>query len=171
MAGTIIHEALDPAAATVVLYQDIGWTVAVAVFALGLRFLAGRVDKPRPRGEKRRRAESMGMLEADRATAKATTGTLRRALLFYRFHRPSANIVRIIFYLWTLSLPYWAAGFLLAALDERYYFPGNTVHFLAFIGYAVALRYWAALLETRRMGGEASRVAASATTADKSRGE
>jgi hypothetical protein len=140
-AGGIIHNTLDPSAPTDVLYSDIIWMLVVAVLALSLRFWAGRVDKPRPEGRKPSRV------------------TLRHALLFYRFHRPAARIVRIIFYILALALPLLAAGLITAAWAYRYWLPGSMVQLVAFIGYAVALRYWAASLEATRKDGEADRVA------------
>ena len=153
MAATNIHDALNPAAATKVAYQDAMWILVMAALALSLRFLAGRVDKLRPEVGRQRRV------------------SLRRALLFYRFHRPAARIVRIILYIWALFSVVWAVGVLEVDLDQHYWFAGDTVQFVAFIGYAVALRYWAASLEATRESGEASRVASSATTVGESWGE
>lgn len=172
--GGIIHDALDPATATEILYQDIAILLVTAVVALGLRFWIGRIDKPRPRGRKRRGVQSMDTLEGELAppdTAEAMKGTLRRVLLFYPFHRPAARIARLVLYIWVTFSTVFAALLLMSAWGYPYYFPGTTVQILAFIGYAVALRYWAASLEATRKDSEASRVPFSTATVDKPRGQ
>jgi len=90
--GGLIHDVLEPqGVATARLYGDLVQISALVVLAMGLRFWARRVEKASAEGQKRRRV------------------TLRRALLLYRFDRPAARIVRIVFYLWTLSWAMWAA--------------------------------------------------------------
>jgi hypothetical protein len=120
---------------------DIVGLIALVLLAMGLRFWAERVEKSGPEGQKRHRV------------------TLRRALLFYRFDRPAAKIVRIIFYAWTLFVVMYAYG---TVIDEPRYIPSGVSYLVGFVGYAVALRFWATSLEARRKDNGVS-VASSAT--------
>jgi hypothetical protein len=125
---------------------------ALVLLAIGLRRWAQRVEKARPEGQKRHGV------------------TLRRALLFYRFHRSAARFVRIIFYIWALWVGVSVVGLVATAFFEPKAFLGYLFLLFGYVGYAVALRYWAASLETRN-GSGASPMAPSVTTAGESRGE
>jgi hypothetical protein len=143
-----MHDILDPQGQY--LPADLIGAIALVLLAMGLRVWVGRAEKANSQGRTRRRV------------------TLRRALLFYRFDRPAAKIVRIIFYSWTVLLAVWTAGTIAADQAEPYYIPGDVIWLVGFVAYAVALRYWAASLEARRKDSAASRVASSATTGGES---
>lgn len=101
----------------------------LAVLALSLRVLVGFVERSRPDGQKRGRR------------------TLRRALLLYRFDRRAARVIRIIFYIYALCSVVVSLLLLWSGVLYLRYLPGDIIQVVAFIGWAVALRYWAASLE------------------------
>ena len=148
MVGSVINAILEPHGQY--LPADIVILIALVLLAMGFRLWAQWVEKARPEGQNRRRV------------------TLRRALLLCRFDRPAAKIVRIIFYSWILFVVVNAAGRIAAYRTEPYYIPGDVIFFVGFVGYAAALRYWAASLEARHQDSGVSGVASSATTVGES---
>lgn len=147
-AGAFTDDALDRKHLGEVLVSDIVIASILAVLALSLRVLVGLVERSRPDGQKRGRR------------------TLRRALLLYRFDRRAARVIRIIFYIYALCSVVFSLSLLWDGVHYPRYLPGDIIQVVAFIGWAVALRYWAASLELAGKGNEASRVAASATAVD-----
>ena len=122
-------------------FENVIVTAVLMGIAVALRFWAVRAEKLRPPTEKRNRM------------------TLRRALLLYRFNRPAATIARIVFYLWaTLVLLLYAIGSVALAFEDPRLIPGLVISLSGFVGWAAALRYWAASLDARA-GGEMGRVA------------
>jgi hypothetical protein len=151
--GAAITFALNPEATTglhtyffgKLFYLHLGTISASIVVAMVLRFCAIRVEKSRPAREKQ-----------GRVTIRQDPQV--RALLFYRFNRPAAKIVRIIFYIWALLCIWLAIAGSALVFDDPSYVPGIVSMLAVFVGWAVALRYWAVSLDARA-GGEMSRVA------------
>ena len=122
-------------------FGDAVFIAGAMVVAIALRFWALRVEKSVATSEKRNRM------------------TLRRALLLYRFHRPAARVARILFYLWAASyLLLTVIGLFVMAAEDPGLIPGEVIMLSGFVGWTVALRYWAASLDARA-AGEMSRVA------------
>jgi hypothetical protein len=118
----------------------------LVLLAIGLRRWAQHAENASSEGQKRHGV------------------TLSRALLFYRIHRPAAKIVRILFYIWALCATVAVVRLVTTAFLAPKSFLGYLLLLVGFLGYAVALRYWAASLETRN-GSGVSPLVSSATTA------
>jgi hypothetical protein len=103
-------------------------TIVIAVFTLGLRFWVGFVENPRSEKTKVRQV------------------TLRHSLLFYRLNRRAAKVVRLIFYGWVAFLAWFATRAVIDVRDHPGELAADVALSIAFIGYAVGLRYWAASL-------------------------
>jgi hypothetical protein len=136
--GGAIHSTLDPQRLGVsrylfgeYFYTDVVVILALTVFAIALRFCAICAEKSTPTGEKRSRP------------------TLRRALLLYSFTSRGAKVVRVVFYLWLVFSTALAIGFVSDVIHEPLGLLSGVVQFVGIVGYAVALRYWAASLEAR----------------------
>lgn len=144
LTGFVISDAVS-GRDTPYFLPDVIVTAVMALFTLGLRFLAGFVEKQRTEHEKRRRI------------------TIRRALLLYRLHRHSANIVRIIFYAW-IALAILSALAVVGSANDPSYIPTAVALLIASIGYAVGFRYWAASLGATREAKETSTTRSSPAT-------
>jgi hypothetical protein len=103
-------------------------------------------------------------VEKSEPTAQNRRLTLRSALLLYRFKRPAAAIARIVFWFWTaLTILMAAIATVLTGFDEPRLIPVNLVSLVAFVGWAVGLRYWAVSLN-ERTATETSRASPATTT-------
>jgi hypothetical protein len=89
---------------------------------MAFRFLALQVEKSKPTAQNRRL-------------------TFRSALLLYRFKRPAAAIARIVFWAWTALTILLAIANGASAFDDPRLIPANLVALVAFVGWAVGLRY------------------------------
>jgi hypothetical protein len=69
--------------------------------------------------------------------------TLRDALLWYRFNGIRAHIARIVYWLWLAFLVAVVVLIVIAAIDDLGVLPSNIVALIAWVGWAVGLRYWA----------------------------
>jgi hypothetical protein len=154
-AGNAITVVLDPHERGKYLWGNTAAVMVVAAVALGLRFWVGVAEARRPKGEK-----------AHRVTLGHSLSLLRRWFLLYRFHRRTANVVRILFYA-SLGTAIFIATGLLDELDKPV-LASNASLVIALAGYAVGLRYWAASLEATRKNGRASHTLSPATTIDES---
>jgi hypothetical protein len=81
-------------------------------------------------------------VEESQATA-APRMTVRRALLLYRFKGPRATIARFVFHCWVALTVLIAVLTVVSAFDDPRVLPSNLVAFVAWVGWAVGLRYWA----------------------------
>jgi hypothetical protein len=70
-------------------------------------------------------------------------------LLLYRFKRPAAAIARIVFWVWTALTILDAVATVFTAFNDPRTIPANLVALVAFVGWAVGLRYWAVSLDSR----------------------
>jgi hypothetical protein len=130
--GLVARDLLDPNSEHLVgLQGDMITLFVVVLLTVGFRVSAERAENARPeRKEPHQRV-------------------VRRALLFHRFHGPAAKFVRILFYGWILCGVIPAASVLLAELGNPLRIPGSVLFSATFVGYAVALRYWAVSLDER----------------------
>ena len=129
--GVLMHDFLDPSAQSRSdIPVDLIMLTVVVLLTAVFRVWAERAENSNPEGQERHRI------------------TLRRALLFYRFHERAANVVRSIFYCWILFLVIPTVGVMFGA--ELCYVPGRVLYLFTFAAYAVALRFWAVSLDERR---------------------
>jgi hypothetical protein len=75
--------------------------------------------------------------------------TLRRALLLCRFKGTRATIARFVFHCWVALTVLVAVAAVLSTVDDPRMLPSNLVAFIAWIGWAIGLRYWAVSLNER----------------------
>jgi hypothetical protein len=89
-------------------------------------------------------------VEVSQATAAPRDRmTLRRALLLYRFKGTRATIARFVFHCWVALTVLVAVAAVLSTVDDPRMLPSNLVAFIAWIGWAIGLRYWAVSLNER----------------------
>jgi hypothetical protein len=127
------------------IYGDLMAVAAVTVIAMALRFWSLRVENSQPTAQPRSRL------------------TFRRALLLYRFHRPAASIARIIFWFWAALAIIVVIAAVLGAFDEPRLIPASLIGLVAWVGWAIGLRYWAASLN-ERTATNANRASSDTTT-------
>jgi hypothetical protein len=111
------------------VYGDLIAVAVVTVIAMALRFWSLRVEESEPTQHPRL--------------------TLRRALLLYRFKRPAAAIARIVFWFWAALTVLIVIAAVLGAFDEPRLIPSSLVGLVAWVGWAIGLRYWATSLNER----------------------
>jgi hypothetical protein len=112
------------------IYGDLIAICVMTVLAMTFRFSALHVEKSEPAAQNRRL-------------------TFRSALLLYPFNWPAAAIARIVFWFWAALTIVMAIATMLSGFDERLLIPVNLVSLVAFVGWAVGLRYWAISLNAR----------------------
>ncbi len=112
------------------IYADLIAICVMTVIAMAFRFSALHVEKSEP-------------------TARYRRLTLRRALLLYRFKRPTAAIARTVFWFWTAVTILLAMTIVLSVFDDPRLIPANLAALVAFAGWAIGLRYWAFSLNER----------------------
>jgi hypothetical protein len=127
------------------IYGDLIAVAAVTVIAMALRFWSLRVEKSQPAAQPRSHL------------------TFRRALLLYRFHRLTASIARIIFWFWAALAIIVVIAAVLGAFDEPRLIPASLIGLVAWVGWAIGLRYWAASLN-ERTATNANRASSDTTT-------
>jgi hypothetical protein len=113
------------------VYGDLIAVAVMTVVAMSLRFWSLRIEEAEPTDPPRSRM------------------TLRRALLLYRFKRPTARIARIVFWLWAALALLVVIASALSAFDDPRLLPSNLFSLIAWTGWAVGIRYWAASLNER----------------------
>jgi hypothetical protein len=112
------------------IYADLLGIVLYTVVAMAFRFWSLRAE------------ESHAAAPHDRMT-------LRRALLFYRFTGARAMFARFIFHLWLLFAILIVVATVISAFQDPRVVPSNVVGLVAWVGWTVGLRYWAASLDER----------------------
>ena len=110
------------------LTEDFIGLIVSAVLTLAFRFWAVSAQKP------------------ESGTRKTRPRRFRRALLLYRLHRGAASLVRIIFYCWIVFVVWSAQHFVVRVRQDINLLPAELAIFIALVGWAVGLRYWAASL-------------------------
>lgn len=107
------------------IYADLLGIVMYTLIAMGFRFWALRAE------------------EAPSEGAPQQKMTLRNALLLYRFNGIRANIARVIFWLWVLLTVFVIVAIVISAYQDPRTIPSNLVVLVAWVGWAIGLRYWA----------------------------
>ena len=75
--------------------------------------------------------------------------TFRRALLLYRFRRPTAVIARIVFYFFVVLTILITADAVVAIYNDPRLIPANLLAVATYAGWTVGVRYWAVSLDDR----------------------
>jgi hypothetical protein len=112
------------------IYADLIGIVIYTVIAMGFRFWSLRAE------------ESQVSAPRDRIT-------VRRALLFYRFNGIRAKVARFVFHLWVLFTILVIVATVVTTVEDPRALPSNLVATIAWLGWAVGLRYWAVSLDER----------------------
>jgi hypothetical protein len=126
------------------IYGDLIAIFVLMVVAMAFRFGSLHVEKSEP-------------------TAWSRRLTLRSALLLYRFNRPAAAIARIVFWVWTALTFAIAIASVVAVFNDPRLILADLLALVAFVGWAVGLRYWAVSLN-ERVRTEVSRASSVPTT-------
>lgn len=117
------------------IYTDLIGIVLYTLIAMGFRFWSLRAE------------------ESQATAAPGGRMTLRRALLLYRFKGPRALFARFVFHCWVLLMVLIVIATVLSSVDDPRSLPSNLVGFVAWVGWAIGLRYWAASLNDRAVAG------------------
>ena len=112
------------------IYADLLGIVLYTLIAMGFRFWSLRAE------------------ESQTTTPRARM-TLRRALLFYRFTGFRAMLARFVFHFWLFFTVLVVAATVVSTFEDPRALPSNLVALIAWIGWAVGLRYWAVSLNER----------------------
>lgn len=113
------------------VYGDLLVVFVLTVIAMVLRFWSLRVE------ESPVTDQSQGGM------------TLRRALLLYGFTGLRARIARIVFWFWAALTILVMATTVLRAFDDPRLIPADLVSLIAWVGWAIGIRYWAISLNER----------------------
>ncbi|RDH77891.1 hypothetical protein DVS77_13630 [Mycolicibacterium moriokaense] len=115
------------------IYADLLGIVMYTLIAMGFRFWALRAE------------ESQASAPHDRMT-------VRRALLLYRFNGFRAVLARTVFHAWALLTILIVVATVVSTIEDPRVSPSNVVALVAWIGWAVGIRYWA-VSRNERAGG------------------
>jgi hypothetical protein len=107
------------------VYVDLLGIFMWTLIAMGFRFWSLRAE------------------ESQLADTRQRPMTLRDALLFYRLNGIRARIARIVFWFWILVTVIIVAATVLSAIEDPRTLPSNLVSLVAWVGWAVGIRYWA----------------------------
>ena len=111
------------------IYGDLIAVAVAMVIAMGFRFWALRAEDAEPGDHPRM--------------------TLRRAMLLYPFGRAGAKIARLVFWGWTILTVVVIVATAVTAFNDLRLLPANAIALIAWVGWAVGLRYWAATMNER----------------------
>ena len=107
------------------IYADLLGIVLWTLVAMGFRFWALRAEESHLADEPEQRM------------------TIRDALLLHRLNGIRANIARVIFWLWALLTVFIVVSMVITAYQDPRTIPSNVVVLVAWVGWAIGLRYWA----------------------------
>lgn len=107
------------------IYADLLGIVLWTLVAMGFRFWALRAEESHLADEPEQRM------------------TLRNALLLHRLNGIRANMARVIFWLWALLTVFIVVSMVITAYQDPHTIPSNVVVLVAWVGWAIGLRYWA----------------------------
>jgi hypothetical protein len=113
------------------IYADLLGIFIWTLVAMGFRFWSLRVEELQPE------------------YAPARRMTLRDALLLLRLTGIRANIARIVYWLWLVLTVMVVLASAISAYDDPRTLPSNLVVLVAWIGWAIGIRYWAVSLNER----------------------
>jgi hypothetical protein len=106
------------------IYDDLLGIFVWTLIAMGFRFWSLRAEETHSGDEPERRM------------------TLRDALLLYRFTGIRAHIARIVFWFWALLTVLIVIATVATAIEDPRTLLANLVSLVAWVGWAVGLRYW-----------------------------
>jgi hypothetical protein len=107
------------------IYADLLGIFVYTLVAMAFRLWALRVEESQPADAPQRRV------------------TVRDAMLFYRFTGIRARIARIVYWLWAAFTVVVVIAIAISAFEDPRVLPANLVALVAWVGWAVGLRYWA----------------------------
>jgi hypothetical protein len=113
------------------IYVDLIGIVAYTLIAMVFRFWSLRAE------------------ESEAADAPQGRTTLRRALLLYKFNRPRAVIARYVFHCWVALTVLIVVATIVSSFEDPRTLPSNLISLVAWVGWAVGIRYWAVSLNQR----------------------
>jgi hypothetical protein len=112
------------------IYADLLGIFVYTLVAMGFRYWALRVEESQP-------------VEAQRRL------TVRDALLLRRFNGFRAHLARVVYWLWLLLTLLFVTATVISTFEDPRVLPANLVALIAWVGWAVGLRYWAVSLNAR----------------------
>ena len=107
------------------VYADLIGIFLWTLIAMGFRFWSLRAE------------------ESQATAAPRGRMTLRSALLLYKFNGFRATVARFIFHLWVLFTVLVVAATVVSTFEDPRTLPSNLVSLIAWVGWAIGLRYWA----------------------------
>jgi hypothetical protein len=107
------------------IYADLLGIFVYTLVAMAFRLWALRVEESQPADAPQRRV------------------TVRDAMLFYRFTGIRARIARIVYWLWAAFTVLAVIAIAISAFEDPRVLPANLVALVAWVGWAMGLRYWA----------------------------
>jgi hypothetical protein len=107
------------------IYADLLGIFVYTLVAMGFRFWSLRVE------------------ESQTADAPQRRMSIRDALLLYRFNGIRARLARIVYWLWAAFVVLVVAAIVISAFEDPRVLPSNLIALVAWIGWAIGLRYWA----------------------------
>ncbi len=107
------------------IYADLLGIFMYTLLAMAFRFWSLRVEESQPADTPQRRM------------------TPRDALLLYRFTGIRARIARTVFWFWVALTVLVVVETVVSAFEDPRVLPSNLVSLVAWVGWAVGLRYWA----------------------------
>lgn len=87
--------------------------------------------------------------ESEATVAPEGRMTLRRALLLYKFNGPRAVIARFVFHCWAAVAVLVVVATALSSFGDPRTLPSNVISLVAWVGWAIGIRYWAVSLNER----------------------
>jgi hypothetical protein len=87
--------------------------------------------------------------ESEAAAAPQGRMTLRRALLLYKFNGPRAVIARFVFHCWVALTVLVVVATVVSSFEDPRTLPSNVISLVAWVGWAIGIRYWAVSLNER----------------------
>ena len=113
------------------IYADLVGIFVYTLIAMGFRFWSLRTE------------------EARITVAPGSRMTLRSALLLYRFNGRRAVFARLVFHCWVVLTVLIVIATIVSAFEDPRVLPSNVVSLVAWVGWAVGVRYWATSLNER----------------------
>jgi hypothetical protein len=120
------------------IYADLLGIFLYTLVAMGFRFWSLRVEHAQHTDVPQRRL------------------TLRGTLLLYRFTGIRPRIVRIVYWLWLAFLVLVVVAIAISGFEDPRVLPSNIIALVAWVGWGVGLRYWAASHNDRAVRARAA---------------
>jgi hypothetical protein len=107
------------------IYADLLGIVLYSLIAMGFRFWALRAEESLPENATQRKM------------------TLREALLFHRLNGIRAQMARAVYWFWLALTAFVVVAVVISGYQDPRSIPSNVVVLVAWVGWAIGLRYWA----------------------------